>query len=364
MSLAGTALRRERLGLFGCVVAVGAGVGAVHGAALMHEATPLAGLAIGLVDGALVAFAIGAIEIFALRGARPGLRWLLGLPFAAVLALKTLAYATIASVLPAAHLLGAALPGLRASSTDLHTEAITIGFSLATAFVLVALLQAAGLVGRRTFLDLLRGRYWRPRLERRFFLFVDLVGSTGIAERGGPLAMHRVLAEVFAATAEPIAANRGEIYQYVGDEIVVTWTQAEGSIAARPVRCFFEMQAALAARASAFHAAFGEVPQLRGAVHLGEVVAGEVGEERRAIVFHGDAVNATSRLEQATRDLGCRFLASGDALGAVGPLEGLRLRDAGALSLRGRQQAMRAFAVDQPSIEHHTRRLHENHSRS
>lgn len=346
MRLAGTALQRERVRLLGRVVAVGAGIGALYGAALMHEATPLAGLAIGLVDGALVAGAIGAIEIFALRGARPGLRGLLRLPVAAVLVLKTLAYAAIASVLPAAHLLGQTLPGLRASSTDFHTEVLTIGFSLAAAFVLVALLQAAGLVGRRTFLDLLRGRYWRPRLERRFFLFVDLVGSTGAAERLGPLAMHRLLGEVFAATAEPIAANGGEIYQYVGDEIVVTWREAAGSIAARPVRCFFDMQAALAGRAAAFRAAFGDVPQLRGAVHVGEVVAGEVGEERRAIVFHGDAVNATSRLEQATRELGCRFLASADAVGAVGPLEGLRLRDAGALTLRGRQQAMRAFALE------------------
>jgi adenylate cyclase len=312
---------------------------------VVHEPAPLAGLTIGALNGALVALTIGAIEIFVLRSGSPAMRWLLGLPFAAVVALKTFAYAAIASVLPAAHLIGVALPGLEESPTDLHSELLTIAFSLAVTFVFVVLLQAAGLVGRRTFVNLLRGRYRHPRLERRFFLFVDLVGSTAIAEHLGPLDAHRMLAAVFAATAEPIAAHGGEVYQYVGDEVVVTWTEGEGVRAARPVRCFFDMQAALAARAAAFRSGFGEVPQLRGALHLGEVVAGEVGEQRRAIVFHGDAVNATARLEQATRELGCRFLVSAEALQVLGPLEGLRLRDVGALTLRGRQQPMRAWSM-------------------
>ena len=340
-----SALERERLRLLARIVAVGGAIGAAYGAAVVHEAAPFAGLLIGALNGALVAGAIGGSEIFLLRSGSAAAHWLLRLPFGAVLALKTFAYAAIASLLPAAHLLGIALPGLQQSPTDLHTELLTIGFSLAATFVFVALLQAAGLVGRRTFLDLLRGRYRRPRLERRFFLFVDLVGSTALAERLGALEAHRMLAAVFAATAEPIAAWHGEIYQYVGDEIVITWTEAEGAPAARPVRCFLAMQAALAARAAAFCTAFGEVPQLRGALHLGEVAAGEVGEQRRAIVFHGDAVNATSRLEQATRELGCRFLVSGEALEALGPLQDLRLHDAGTLTLRGREQPMRAWSM-------------------
>jgi adenylate cyclase len=341
------ALQHERLMLLARIVTVGAAIGAVYGAVLAHEDAPLAGLAIGALNGTLIAFAIAGMEIFLLRGGSAPVRWLRGLPFGAVLALKTLVYAAIASVLPAAHLLTPAWPGLRHAPTDLHTELMTIGFSLAVSFVFVAVVQAAGLVGRSTFLDLLRGRYRHPRLERRFFLFVDMVGSTAVAERLGPLEAHRLLARVFAALAEPVAARRGEIYQYVGDEIVVTWTEANGVPAARPVHCFFEMEAALLEQSAQFRAAFGEVPRLRGALHLGEVVAGEVGEQRRAIVFHGDAINATSRLEQATRELGCRFLVSGDALRALGPLRGLRCRDMGELALRGRQQPLRAWAVEQ-----------------
>jgi class 3 adenylate cyclase len=57
-------------------------------------------------------------------------------------------------------------------------------------------------------------------------------------------------------------------------------------------------------------------------------------------------MNATARLEHATREPGCRFLVSEEALRALGPVHGLRLRDMGALALRGRQESLRAWAVE------------------
>ncbi len=56
------------------------------------------------------------------------------------------------------------------------------------------------------------------------------------------------------------------------------------------------------------------MPKLRAALHAGEVVTGEAGGSRRAIVFHGDVMNATSRIENLTRTLGHPFLVSEDAL--------------------------------------------------
>ncbi len=196
--------------------------------------------------------------------------------------------------------------------------------------------QAAGLVGYRTFMALLLGKHRRPYAERRFFLFVDVVGSTAIAERLGALEAHRFLAAVFSAVVEPIELCRGEIYQYVGDEIVITWVEADGVADARALRCFFAMRAALAADANRFVQRFGVQPELRAALNLGEVIAGEVGQVRRAIVFHGDVMNTTGRLEQATREVGCFFIASAEALASLGPPPEIRTRDLGALALRGR----------------------------
>ena len=140
---------------------------------------------------------------------------------------------------------------------------------------------------------------------------------------------------------------RGEIYQYVGDEIVITWVETDGVADARALRCFFAMRAALAAEANRFVLRFGVRPELRAALHLGEVIAGEVGQVRRAIVFHGDVMNATGRLEQATREVGCLFIASAQALASLVPPPDIRTHDLGALTLRGRVEPLHAFCVEQ-----------------
>jgi adenylate cyclase len=353
-----TALQRGRIRLYLRILAISAAIGAVYGVVLTPAgALPLLSMAIGIGNSLIVAGSIAGIEIFLLREGSSAKR-LLRLPFIAVVLLKSLVYAAIVTAATkwgSAQAWALLFPGLFAlaplAPLDPRSEMVTIGVSLATTVIFVVVLQAAGLVGRRTFRDLMLGRYRRPRAERRFFLFVDVIGSTAIAERLGPLQAHQFLAAVFSAVAEPVAVCRGEIYQYVGDEIVVTWTEQEGTPDARPLRCFFLMEEALRALKDKFREQFSTEPGLRAALHLGEVIAGEVGEQRRAIVFHGDVMNTASRLEQATREVGCRFIASADALQAFGPPQGTELRDMelkdlGALVLRGRKEPMRASGVD------------------
>src|SRR6185436_5742010 len=100
----------------------------------------------------------------------------------------------------------------------------------------------------------------------------------------------------------------------VGDEIVITWTLAAGRPGARPIACFFAVRRALELAAPEFEREFGAIPQLRAGLHAGPVITGEVGGSRRAIVFHGDVMNTTSRIENATRELKQTFLVSEDAL--------------------------------------------------
>ena len=347
-----SAVTRDRLRRFmrimRMVAVIGVGVGAIYAGAIAGPGARallvslLISIPIGVIDALLMASWIAGIEIFLLP--RASMRWLDALPFAAVFILKTLVYGAIAGAVlagqPGEHLLGVV------TVYNARTLLIAACLSHVAVAVVVMMFQAAGLVGYRTFMALLLGKYRRPYAERRFFLFVDVVGSTGIAERLGALEAHRFLAAVFSAVAEPIELCRGEIYQYVGDEIVITWVEADGAADARPLRCFFAMRAALAADANRFVQRFGVQPELRAALHLGEVIAGEVGQVRRAIVFHGDVMNTTGRLEQATREVGCFFIASAEALASLGPPPEIRIQDLGALALRGRVEPIHAFCVE------------------
>ena len=241
---------------------------------------------------------------------------------------------------------GAALaPQLTAQVASGFPRDLMIVVAALATFLLVLLRHAAQIVGERSFRDIVRGRYQRPRAEERFFLFVDVIGSTPVAERMGPLAVHRYLDRVFQVASDPVDAHYGEVHQYVGDEMVVTWTAAEGRSEARPLACLFAIEAALTAQARAFESEFGTVPKIRAALHAGEVVTGEIGGSRRAIVFHGDVMNTTSRIENATPTLGRNFLVSEDALARMDGAGRYAPEDLGPLQLRGRAAAIRVFAV-------------------
>jgi adenylate cyclase len=339
------AARRDRA-LYLRVLLAGTMFGTAYGAlvSLSMGGTGIPGAPIGFIQGALLSAIIGGVEIFAPR-TRLG-RLMEQAPFLVTTTVKGLLYGTVITLVVAGEL-GVRILGVRrpaGATADFTPLSVALSFAVTFAFMIVV--QISQLVGGRTLRDIVLGRYHRPRAEERFFLFVDIAGSTPLAERLGPVAVHRFLGRVFRVASEPIDAHQGEIYQYVGDEMVITWTP-EGRPGARPVACFFAIERALAAAGPCFEREFSAVPRLRAALHAGPVVTGEVGVSRRAIVFHGDVMNTAARLEQAARELDRRFLVSGDALARLPATGDWVLEDLGLRSLRGRAAPVHVWAVSE-----------------
>jgi adenylate cyclase len=336
--------RRDRA-LYLRVLLAGTMFGTAYGGlvSVSMGGTGIPGAPIGFIQGALLSAIIGGVEVFAPR-TRLG-RLMEQAPFLMTTTIKGLLYGTVITLVVGGEL-GARIVGARrpaGATADFTPLSVALSFAVTFAFMIV--LQIGQLVGGRTLRDIVLGRYHRPRAEERFFLFVDIAGSTPLAERLGPVAVHRFLGRVFRVASQPIDAHQGEIYQYVGDEMVITWTVLEGRPGARPLACFFAIERALAAARPRFEREFSAVPGLRAALHAGPVVTGEVGVSRRAIVFHGDVMNTAARLEQAARELDRRFLVSGDALAQLPPADGWVLEDLGPRSLRGRAAPVHVWAV-------------------
>jgi adenylate cyclase len=342
----GAGTRRRLTFLLGELVVIALG-GAIIGSVAARS--PLIGALAGAVDGVLVLGAIVGAEIF-LPQTRVGLA-LERAPFLVTLAAKSVVYFALVLIVvglgPGRHL---ALTVVSAPpAVDPAVPRVAPGVAMAVmalfmpAFLLVV--QMSRLIGERTLRAIMLGRYHRPRAEDRFFLFVDIAGSTPLAERIGPGAVHRFLGQVFREASGPIDDHGGEVYQYVGDEIVITWTASEAREQARPIACFFAIERALERAGPRFQRDFGMVPRLRAALHAGPVIAGEVGQSRRAIVYHGDVMNTTSRLEGAARDLERQFLASAEALTRLDGVGGYGIEDLGSQRLRGRAADIRVYAV-------------------
>jgi adenylate cyclase len=333
---------RRRLGITARMITLGTWVGAVYSLLLNFTAydRPLRGLIIGSIHGFLIGAVITPLEVFGTR-TRLG-RAIDQAPFLVTLLVKVAIYGSVIAVVNF-YEPGTRLVGVPVVTTRVQFLGMIFSFVVTGVFLFV--FQISLILGGRTLRDWVLGRYHRPREETRFFLFVDLAGSTALAERLGPVGVHRFLNRIFTLASDPIDDHRGEIYQYVGDEMVVTWTEAEGRPDARPLGCFFDLERALQAAGPAFLSDFGVAPRVRGAVHAGPVVAGEVGGSKRDIVFHGDVLNTAARLEQMAREGDHRLVVSADAAERCLGVERYALQDLGARALRGRAAPVAVYAV-------------------
>ena len=247
------------------------------GAFAMHIGVSAQQFAIGTIYGLLISGAIGTFEVFASSG--PLRDWLGSLPFSASLAVRSAFYAAV--IIPVLYFdLGVLIAGQTPDANQGVWTAII--FSAVFSVALNLLFSISNIIGPRTFLNLATGRYHTPVEESRFVLFVDIAGSTTLAERLGGIGIHRFLDKTFRTLTGAVVDYRGEILNYVGDEIIVTWPEEAGAIDSRPLRCFLSMRATLERLQSKFEEEFGAAPRIRGSLHFGPVIVGEIGDDLHA----------------------------------------------------------------------------------
>lgn len=322
----------------------------VRGLALVSLASVLAGgsyvlltgaadaldLARGPLAGLLIMVPIFLFDVWA-TNSEFGRRLRRG-TLAVVVGIRTLVYLVFIVV---GLMLAAIATGAPAIGAGAILNLTTVGFSLLVAFFFNVVWQLSRMLGRNVLANYVTGRYHRPRLEERVFLFMDLVGSTTAAERLGPLRFHALLDRIAFDIADAVVEYRGEIYRYVGDEVIVTWLAEEGLRAASCLRAAFAMLAAVDRHGDQYERDFGLRPSFHVALHVGSVVVGEMGDVHREIVFLGDTVNTTARIEAASREVDRGVLASLELIDRLAPLPpGFIVESMGTLPLRGKQASM------------------------
>ena len=329
-----------------------AGLGAVTGGLIGLAATAFDDTAIvwsmvrGASIGVAIGFVFGAGEEFAVPPLSRRLSFgLLNLTrvvtYAAVIlvALVAVNAVSLALVLDVGLARAASVYINEGNSTRDLIVAVLAAISLTWA------LQVRRLHNKGEIRGLLTGKYYYPQEESRVFLIADLVGSTALAERLGPLKYSMLLQDLFTDVSESILAWHGEVYQYAGDEVIISWRQEHGLRNAACVRCFMEMIGALENRGAAYRQRYDCTPELRGAAHTGPVVTAWVGEAKKELAFHGDALNATARILSLCKDRGSRLLASAEVVDRLTLPLTLVAEPVGEVELRGKRELVRLCAI-------------------
>ncbi len=171
-------------------------------------------------------------------------------------------------------------------------------------------IQVSGNFGYGVLHNFILGRYNKPKEERRIFMFLDLRSSTSIAEKLGHIKYHNLLNDFIDDINDSIIFSKGQIYQYVGDEVTVSWSMKNGIENANCLKCFFSITDEIRNKSSLYLERYGLVPDFKTGLHCGDVTIGEVGVIKKEIVFTGDVLNTTARIQELCNTYNVRLLVS------------------------------------------------------
>ncbi|HEY0678943.1 MAG TPA: adenylate/guanylate cyclase domain-containing protein [Chitinophagaceae bacterium] len=193
------------------------------------------------------------------------------------------------------------------------------------------------------FLDIFFGKYVHPRVEKRIVMFIDLKDSTPIAEKLGHSDYFRFIRDFIYFISIALIEYGGRIYQYVGDEVVVSWPYSERNTK-RCMDALIEARKLLQRSGARFRRKYGVVPEFRVGIHAGEVTVGEIGLIKKDLAMSGDTMNTTARIRSACSELNQKFIVSKDFMDAV-DLKVWQSESLGVVDLKGKANGIELFAL-------------------
>jgi adenylate cyclase len=219
-------------------------------------------------------------------------------------------------------------------------------FSLGASIFLILFLEISSLLNSRFFYNYFTGRYHRPMQEERIFMFVDVKSSTTLAEQLGDILYSQLLQDLFNDFTNAILASRAEVYQYAGDEIILTWKTAAGLKEQRCLYCFYLLKQSIIQKEAYYLKTYNIVPKFKAGMHTGTAVTTWVGKVKKEIVYHGDLLNTTSRIQCKCNDFNHDFVVS-EAIKEVLPEDvPVNYIHQGEILLRGKAHPMKLYTVD------------------
>jgi adenylate cyclase len=194
------------------------------------------------------------------------------------------------------------------------------------------------------FFDILVGRYLTPKNEKRTVMFIDLVDSTAIAEHLGHKKYFRFIRDFIYFISVAILENDGQIYQYVGDEVVVSWVVKKPNANRKCLQALLDCKRILQRNKNYFKKQYGVIPEFRAGIHTGEVTIGEIGVIKKDLAMSGDTMNTAARLRSATSEMDEKVIISKD-FAAQTNLKNWNAVNLGLVDLKGKDAAMELFAL-------------------
>ncbi|MTI20452.1 adenylate/guanylate cyclase domain-containing protein [Fulvivirga sp. RKSG066] len=217
-------------------------------------------------------------------------------------------------------------------------------YILVVDFFMVVLRQINLLLGDSNLWKLLRGKFYDPHEEERIFMFLDLQSSTNLAEKLGHIKYSMFIQDCFNDLGV-VAENEAEIYQYVGDEVILTWQLKDGIKNNNCIKAYFNFKKQLENKSVYYKMTYDSLPFFKAGMNAGLVTVTEVGKYKKEIAYHGDAINTAARIQGKCNSLKQEFLISAILREKLTSDPSFTYKDLGDIDLRGKKEDVTVFGV-------------------
>ncbi len=329
--------------IWGCI----AGLGIGYITSLLDNIHPLGPMLRGLVIGFIIGFQIGFLEEILFQNIFRKKSFLL------LLFIRTILYSFILIFwLLFINVISIALTSNQSFSETLlfYLEGKSLLRDLLiviiAAFTIISLLQIRRLHNKGELSKFILGVYHKPKEIDTFFLFIDLKSSTTIAEKLGNIKYSEFLIDYFYDITDAILINEAEIYQYVGDEIILSWSLDDGIKDSRCINCYFDIRNSIELSKEKYLNKYGYYPEFNAGLHGGRVVVTWIGDIKKEIVYHGDVLNTTSRLEEYCKQHNKSLVVSEYILDKMKLAPHLKAEFIDEIQLRGKEKKIKIYNLE------------------
>ena len=208
------------------------------------------------------------------------------------------------------------------------------------------ILQVNDKFGQGVLLSFLLGKYHQPKEEDRIFMFMDLKSSTTYAERLGHIKYSQFIQDCFFDITDVITKYDAKIYQYVGDEVILSWDIKDGIEHGHCVNTFFAYDTLIRSKENIYKEKYGFIPEFKAGLHLGKVTVAEVGEIKKELAYHGDVLNTAARIQGKCNEFKKRVLVSEPMKAVLEKQHLFNFSAIGDVSLKGKTKEINLYGVE------------------
>ena len=234
--------------------------------------------------------------------------------------------------------------------TELFSGNMFFASSIYTAVMIVIISfikQMNNKFGPGVLIPMLLGKFRKPSVEERVFLFMDLKDSTTYAEKLGHIRFSEMIQDCFLDVNKIIAPFNAEIYQYVGDEVVLSWSSIEGLRNMNCIKFFFSFQGYLREKKEHYEEKYGFIPQFKAGANLGNITIAEVGDYKREIAYHGDTINTAARIQSVCNTYNKTFIISEKLKEQIEWEESFSNEFIDSIKLKGKEEEIKLYSVNE-----------------